>query len=248
VLFLVPLFLLTALIYSSAGMGGGTTYIALLSIAGLPPNVTSSTGLVLNVVVVAVGLLNFRRGGHLKLRGFWPLFVSSVPAAYLGGRVALPSHLYFPMLAILLVLLGILTVFRRQRADQEPVPITRTAFLGMFAIGAVLGLIAGVFGFGGGIVLAPILVQLDLADSKRAAALSTVFILVNSASGIMGRVIAGNFVTRNLLLLGIVVAAGGYFGSKLGATRLSRLAVQRIQGAVLTLAGLRLFLRTAFGF
>jgi hypothetical protein len=244
---LAPLFLLTAVIYSSVGLGGGTTYIALLSFAGLPPNVISSTGLVLNIVVVTIGLVNFKKAGFLNLKDFWPLVMISVPGAFIGGQITLTKDIYYFLLSVLLIVLAMFTIFIKKKVNPKSPPIDTFSFLSMFAIGFALGLISGTFGIGGGIILAPILLLTGLADSKQAAALATVFILLNSASGIFGRFVSGNFAVPNIIFLGVAVAVGAYFGSKFGVAKLSRLTIQRTQGAILLIAGLRILLVLSIG-
>lgn len=239
---LTSLFLITAVIYSSVGLGGGTTYIALLSFAGLPPNVISSTGLVLNIIVVTIGLVNFKRGGFLNLKNFWPLVAISVPGAFIGGQILLSNNIYYLLLSILLIALAILTIFRKKKVAPKSFPIGISSLLFMSAIGFTIGLVSGTFGIGGGIILAPVLLLMGLADSKQAAALATVFILLNSASGIFGRFVSGNFAVPNIIFLGVAVAVGAYFGSRFGVAKLSRLTIQRIQGAILLVAGLRIML------
>lgn len=237
---LFPLFVVTAVIYSSVGLGGGSTYIALLSFAELPPNVIASTGLTLNIIVVTIGFYHFRKAGFLDLRSSWPLIATSAPGAFIGGQISLHRNVYYLFLAIILIFIATVTLFKRRTVIEKPHLSSKVSFLSMFVIGLSLGLVSGIFGIGGGVILCPILILVGLADAKQAAAIATVFILVNSLSGIFGRALVGNYAVSNIIFLAIAVALGAFIGARLVVTRLSRFAVQRIQGAVLLIAGARL--------
>jgi hypothetical protein len=174
--------LLVAFLYSSVGHAGASGYIATMSLFSLAPGVIKPSALLLNILVASIGAWQFWRAGHFSWRLFWPFALLSIPAAFLGGYINLPTHIF--KAAVGLVLWFSAARFLLRPGDDavlhEP---SRPAAL---SVGAGLGLLSGLTGTGGGIFLTPLLLLMRWARTKTAAAVSALFILVNSASGLLG--------------------------------------------------------------
>lgn len=229
-IYLIPLFFLTALMYSMVGFGGGSTYLALLALCSVSYATMPKIALLCNLVVVSGGCYFFIKAGYFSPRKILPFIVSSLPAAYLGGRMPIDKTLFLWLLTLSLAVAGLRMliqesafVVRREVGWQE------TWLVGL-PIGAGLGFLSGLIGIGGGIFLAPILLLLGWAHAKEVAAAASVFILVNSAAGLLGQLTKlSDFSTLNLLLpLAAAVFLGGQIGSRLGSGRISKLALQRM--------------------
>ncbi len=231
--------LVIAFLYGSVGHAGASGYIAVMSLAGIAATTIRPVALVLNIFVAALGTWQFWRAGHFRWRLFWPFAVLSVPMAYVGGYLRVPNH-------ILQVCIGVVLLFSALRFFAKPgsddTPTQQPALWIALVAGAGLGFLSGLTGTGGGIFLTPLLLLLHWARTKEAAAVSALFILLNSAAGLLG-----NFANSPhlpgftwVLLAGAIV--GGYAGSFMGSRRFAPLVVKRLLAAVLTVAGLKLIL------
>jgi uncharacterized membrane protein YfcA len=232
-----------AVLYSSVGHAGASGYLAVLALAGLAPEAMKPTGLVLNLVVATVGAIQFTRAGHFSWRTFWPFAVASVPAAYLGGALKLPVDAYKAVVGVVLLLSAVRLMWTARRATAEQdaradahVP-PRAAAL---PIGAGLGFLSGLTGVGGGIFLSPLLLFLGWAGTKRTAAVSVWFILVNSAAGLLGHLASVQRVPPDVRVWAPCVLVGGLIGSTLGSRVLPGPWIRGLLAAVLVLAGLKL--------
>ncbi len=225
-----------AFLYASVGFGGATGYLAVMSLFDIPIRVMASTALILNLFVSSVSFYNYRRAGHFRAALLWPFLVTSVPAAFLGGYLRLHEQVYYILLyGVLTFVMVRMLFFSRPDDDARPLrPLKASA--GM-AVGAGIGLLSGMVGIGGGIFLSPLIILTRWGRTKQASAVAAVFIFVNSASGLIGRLLGGNFVldTLGLALLpaGILAAFGGAY---LGAHKLSGVGVRRLLGLVLLIA------------
>lgn len=215
-------FLVTALLYSTAGFGGGSTYNALLVLGGTDYRAIPVIALVCNILVVTLGSWRFARAGAVPWRRIWPLFVTSVPMAWLGGRIVVPKLVFIGLLAASLIVAGLAMLWRPPPDRDEPEP---AAGWREPLIGGALGLLAGITGIGGGIFLSPILHLLRWGRARAIAGSAAAFILVNSIAGIVGQLGKSDGFDRlaaldaNLLLFPAVVF-GGLLGSSIGSTRL----------------------------
>lgn len=222
-----------ALLYSSVGHAGASGYLAVMALAGLEPTVIKPTALVLNILVASIGTWQFWRAGHFSWRLFWPFAALAVPCAFLGGRLSLPAEAFRLLLGV--VLLASAARFLARPAETEnPRPPARPVALGT---GAGLGLLAGLTGTGGGIFLTPLLLMMRWARTKEAAAVSALFILVNSTAGLLGNLSATRSVPALALPLAVAAVAGGVAGSYCGSRRFPATAVRRLLAAVLLVAG-----------
>ncbi len=230
--------LAVAFLYSSVGHAGASGYIAVMSLLGLAPAVIKPTALVLNIIVASIAMVQFYRAGHFSWDLFWPFALLAIPAAFIGGYVHLPTHIFQIVVGIVLLFSAVRFLISSQPDEVAHPPARATSI----AIGAGLGLLSGLTGNGGGIFLTPLLLIKRWAKVKTAAAVSAAFILANSISGLLG-----NFTsTRNLpalaLPLGIAAILGGTAGSYLGSRRLPQTAIKRLLAVVLLIAGTKLIL------
>lgn len=224
------------LFYASVGFGGATGYLAVMSLFDLPPKLMASTALVLNLVVSSVAFLNYYAAGHFRLRLLWPFLVTSVPAAFVGGYLRLHDQVYFLLLYGVLTFVMVRMLFFSKPGDDLAPRKALSPPVGM-AVGAVIGLLSGMVGIGGGIFLSSLILLMRWGTSKEASAVAAVFIFINSASGLVGRVLGGNFLLNNLglalLPAGVLAALGGAY---LGARKFSGVTVRRLLGLVLLVA------------
>jgi uncharacterized membrane protein YfcA len=237
-----------AVVYASVGHAGATGYIALLSLVGLAPDVIRPTALVLNLVVSAIGTVQFVRAGHFRADLFFPLALTSVPAAVIGGGLALPTAVFEGGVGGVLAFSSVRIVRQVASAwasseslDEEPSePARRVSSAGLAAIGAGLGLASGLTGVGGGVFLTPMLLMLRVGGTRQVAAVSVVFILVNSVAGLAGWLAAGRSLVAIDPWVVAAAAAGGLAGSHAGAYRLPVRSLRLLMAVVLAVASVKL--------
>jgi len=232
------LILVAAVLYSSVGHGGASAYLAVMALFGVAPAVMRPTALVLNLFVAGIAAVQFARAGHFRWPLFWPFAVASVPMAYLGGRIVLPDATYRRVLGVILVFAAVRLAFRLAAPDDAP---PRKLLLPLaVAFGAVIGLVSGVTGVGGGIFLSPLLLAGRWADPKTTAASSAAFIWVNSLAGLLGR--PGSIAALPASTVAWIAAAvaGGLVGSTLGSRRWTSMTLRRLLAAVLIVAAAKL--------
>jgi uncharacterized membrane protein YfcA len=243
---LAALFLLTALLYGAAGFGGGSTYNALLVLAGADYRAVPVISLACNVLVVSVGSWRFARAGHVDWRRIWPLFVLSIPFAWIGGRLVVAEIVFVGLLAASLLVAGLLMLWQPLWEKEAPAAI-RSRWLEPVA-GGTLGFLAGVVGIGGGIFLAPLLYMLRWGTPKAIAGTSAVFILANSLSGLAGQLAKGSGGAGREALAAYwplfpAVLAGGLIGSTLGSGRLDPKYVRILTALLILYVAARLAMR-----
>jgi uncharacterized membrane protein YfcA len=242
---LAALFFLTALLYGAAGFGGGSTYNALLVLAGTDYRAVPVVALACNILVVTVGSWRFARSGHVDWRRIWPLFVLSIPFAWIGGRLVVAEMVFVGLLAASLLVAGLLMLWQPLWEKETPAAI-RSRWIEPVAGGA-LGFLAGVVGIGGGIFLAPLLYMLRWGPPKAIAGTSAVFILANSLSGLAGQLAksggAGGQALAAYWPLFPAVLAGGLIGSTLGSGRLDSKYVRILTALLILYVAARLAIR-----
>ena len=214
---LAILFLVTAILYSSVGFGGGSTYLALLLIWGTPYFVFPVIALSCNIIVVSGNCFNYIRAGNLNLKLLFPYLAGSIPLAYIGGSLPIEKKLFEILLFLVLAAAGTLLLFnfksyndRKESYLKIPVPIS-------IIIGGILGFISGVVGIGGGIFLSPILFLIRAGKPKHIVTTASLFILINSASGLIGQLTKNTLLLKeqNYWYLLVVVLIGGLIGNYL---------------------------------
>ena len=212
------LFFIIALVYSAVGFGGGSSYIAALALFDYPYESIPVIALICNVIVVSGGIYHFRNKGHFNWSLFWPFALSSIPMAFIGGRIPISRDFFLLLLGVCLFLIAVRLLFvNRGVKNYSEYKMPRTSLA--LVLGAVLGLIAGMVGIGGGIFLAPLLLYLRWGLPKQIAATAALFILLNSLSGLTGQLVKGTSMTDFLdywpLFLSVFI--GGQIGSRLGS-------------------------------
>jgi uncharacterized membrane protein YfcA len=227
-----------ALLYSSVGHAGASGYIAVLTLFGLGVEVIRPTALTLNILVAAIGFVQWWRGGYFVWSLFWPFALLSVPAAFLGGWLHVPAH----HLKILIGLVLWFSAWRLLYRKEDPPNIARPARPAAIASGAGIGFLSGLTGTGGGIFLTPLVLFCRWAKVKEVAAVSSLFILVNSSSGLAGYVKSGRELPDFAWPLAVVVAVGGFIGSRLGSRHLPVRGIAMLLAVVLAIAGAKLVL------
>ena len=228
-----------AVLYSMVGHAGASGYLAAMALYGVAPAVMKPTALTLNIVVATVGTIQFVRAGRFSWRLFWPFALGSVPFAFLGGSLALPITLYKRLLAGVL-LYAAYRLFGPSPADAaDPRPVRRPAAI---TAGAAIGFLSGLTGVGGGIFLSPLMLLMGWADARRTAAISVVFILANSAAGLLGHVSSVRSLPGEIGILASVALVGGALGSTLGSRRLPNPVLRRLLAVVLVVAATKLLL------
>jgi uncharacterized protein len=227
-----------ALLYSSVGHAGASGYIAVLTLFGLGVEVIRPTALTLNILVAAIGFVQWWRSGYFSWSLFWPFALLSVPAAFLGGWLPVPAH----YLKILLGLVLWFSAWRLLYRKEDPPDIARPSRATAVASGAGIGFLSGLTGTGGGIFLTPLMLFCRWAKVKEVAAVSSLFILLNSSSGLAGYVKSGRDLPDFAWPLAVVVAVGGFIGSRLGSRHLPARGIAVVLAVVLVMAGTKLVL------
>jgi uncharacterized membrane protein YfcA len=236
VLWICLAILAVAFLYSSVGHAGASGYIAVMTLFGLAPSVIKPAALVLNILVATLTSWQFWRAGYFSWRLFWPFAVLSAPFAFLGGYINLPTHA-FKILVGLVLLFSSARFIIQSGPDQEPKEPSKPIAV---SVGAGLGLLSGLTGTGGGIFLTPLLIFMRWAKTKTASAVSALFILVNSISGLLGNVSSTRQLPLFALPLLAAAAAGGAVGSYLGSRRFSHTFIKKLLAIVLAIAGFKL--------
>ena len=232
--------LVAAFMYASVGHGGASAYLAALALAGVAPAEMRPIALVLNILVSAIGTYKFWRAGHFSWRLFWPFAVVSIPLAYVGGAIELPSHLYKMLVGAVLVYAG-WQLWLSARLGAEMRPVREPPLPWAMSIGAGLGLLSGLTGVGGGIFLSPILLLLGWAGTKQTSAVAAAFILVNSIAGISAIFTARSAALPSYVwVLSTVVMLGGWLGAEYGSRRFANPVIRRLLGIVLAAAGAKM--------
>jgi len=238
---LLALFIfVAALLYSSVGHAGASGYLAAMALFGLAPEVMKPTALVLNLIVATVGTTRYARAGCFAWNVFWPFAVLSVPLAFVGGWMSLPVQAYKMVLGVVLLFAAWRLAFKQSThapAGQKPIPLPPALLLG-----AAIGWLSGLTGVGGGIFLSPLLLFLGWADVRKTAGVSVAFILVNSASGLLGHVAGVTNVPHSIVWWAPAALVGGLIGSELGSRRLAPMTMRRLLAVVLVVAGVKMLL------
>lgn len=227
---------IVAFLYSSVGHAGASGYIAVMTLLGLAPATIRPTALLLNILVALIGSIQFRRAGYFRWQLFWPFALLAVPAAYLGGYLQLP-------VAVLRTLIGLVLLFSAGRLffrRSDPPDIQSPSLPAAIGLGGAIGLLSGLTGTGGGIFLTPILLFLRWARIREAAAVSALFILLNSIAGLAGYFVANRSIPSLGLELAGAAIIGGAAGSHFGSQRFPVRTISLILAIVLLIAGMKL--------
>lgn len=231
-----------AFLYASVGHGGASGYLALMAIFSIAPEVMKPTALLLNLFVSLTAFIQFYRGGHFKWKIFLPFAIASVPMAFVGGLITIDPFIYKKILGLLLLVpIARFLFFQAYRATEPKKPNT---VLSLF-LGAAIGFLSGLIGIGGGILLSPVLLLMKWTDMKQTAAISALFIFVNSLSGLGGQFAKGIHFTPNMYIYVAIAFAGGILGAYFGALRFRHIVLQYLLSAVLMVAAYKLLFTAA---
>ncbi|MGN6569560.1 MAG: sulfite exporter TauE/SafE family protein [Flavipsychrobacter sp.] len=237
---LILFFLIIAFVYASVGFGGGSSYLAILALYALPFQEIRLTALLCNIIVVTGGVIVYVRKGQVNWRKILPLALVSIPMAYVGARMKLSQDMFFIILGISLLIASILLWLKTRQNNDIAVKERRYDIVKDALLGGAIGFLSGMVGIGGGIFLSPLLNLMKWDTPKKIAATASVFILVNSISGIAGQLSRLPEIINytRIGLLCIAVFIGGQIGSNMGAVKFNQLAVRRITALLVFVAGI----------
>ncbi len=227
-----------ALLYSSVGHGGASGYLAVMALFAISPDTTKPTALILNLFVAMIAFVQFYRAGNFDWKVFLPFAIGSIPLAFIGGMIHLPTAIYKIVLGVALIIAAIRLAINLKSDDDVKTP---KIWVCLF-IGAILGFISGLIGIGGGIFLTPILLLMNWSETKKAAGISALFIWVNSVSGLLGNWLSGKDSQLanlpNIVWFWILAAIiGGVIGATIGSYRFNSLTLRRVLAFGLLIAG-----------
>ena len=225
---------LGAVLYTSVGHAGASAYIAIMTLFDLPPLVIKPTALTLNIFVSSYTSFRFIRSNYFKKSLFVYLIIGSIPAAFIGGHINLPGHIYKPIIGILLLISGTRFLIQALQIDQ---PHRSFNVVKAVTIGSVIGLLSGITGTGGGIFLSPLIIWLGWVSVKQASGTVAAFIFVNSIAGLLGNFQSTRSLPSELPIFLIAVLLGAFIGTRFGISKFSSTAIKRALGFVLLIAG-----------
>ena len=220
------LFFVTAILYASVGFGGGSTYLALLLISGVPYFIFPVIALSCNIIVVSGNCFNYIRAGNLNPRLLIPYLIGSIPLAFVGGSLPIEKWLFEILLFLVLTIAGILLLLNFRSYDDKEERYRKVPIIISILIGGILGFISGVVGIGGGIFLSPILFLIKAGRPKHIVTTASLFILINSLLGIIGQltknVVISEIPNYWFLLLAVLIGGqvGNFLNLKIFSTRI----------------------------
>ena len=224
--------------YSSVGHGGASGYLALMALFSFAPETMKPTALLLNLFVAGIAFFYYYKEGYFNRKLFISFAITSIPLAFLGGTIEVDATVYKKILALLLVfaILKLLNVFGKEVEIIKKVKLWQG-----LVVGGVIGFFSGLIGIGGGIILTPIILLLHWGKMKEAAAVSALFIWVNSASGLIGQWSTGVSLSGESLMLVAIALFGGFLGAYFGSKKFNNQRLNYILAVVLVIASVKLF-------
>ena len=233
--------LVMATLYSTVGHGGGSGYLAVLALAAIAPDQMRPTALLLNILVASVATWKFGLTNTFRKHLFIPLILSSIPAAFIGGGIELPSAIYKPIVGVVLLFAATRIFVPIAGSEETKEPNKSTLIIA----GLCIGFFSGVIGIGGGVFLSPLILLLGWTTAKQTAAISAPFILINSVAGLGGMASVQGGLPVNFSFvapLGIAVLIGGFVGASIGSKKLGHQGLRATLGLVLLVASAKMFL------
>ena len=242
---LAILFLFSATLYSSVGFGGGSTYLALLLIWGIPYFIFPIVALSCNIIVVSGNCFNYIRAGNLNLKLLLPYLIGSIPLSYIGGSLPIEKKLFEILLFLVLATAGTLLLFNFKSYDDKEENYKKIPSIIPVVIGGILGFVSGVVGIGGGIFLSPILFLLRAGRPKHIVTSASLFILINSISGIIGQLSKNTVLSeiQNYWYLLVAVLIGGQIGNFLNLKIFSTRALALVTAFLVLFVAFRMLIR-----
>ena len=237
---LCPLFAAVAAAYSAVGLGGGTGYVAVMVLAGVPVANIPSTALLLNLGVTGTSLLRYGLAGRVNARILVPFLAPAIPAAFLGGFCRTPHRIFFAVLAAALLVSAAATFRSARQTDRGLCQARLSTRLAVgIPCGAIIGFISGLVGIGGGVFAGPLILSLRWAGAKEVAAMNALLVFVLSAVALVGHGIQGSVSPSLVIPFAVATLAGGLLGAHVSERRLSPAALQRILAVIILVAGLK---------
>ena len=242
---IIIFFLVIAFVYASVGFGGGSSYLAILSLYNLPIPEMKLTALICNIIVVTGGTIIYIRSKQVDWKKVLPLVVVSVPLAYVGAKMKLSQDTFFIILGCSLMLAAFLLWIRYRYVSEEEAITHKANYVKDGSLGGAIGFLSGIVSIGGGIFLSPVLNLMKWDTPKKIAATASLFILVNSISGIAGQLstLKSSVDYTRIGLLCAAVFIGGQIGSRLGAVKFNQLVVRRVTAVVVFAAGAEVLIK-----
>ncbi len=229
-------FFVIAFLYAAVGHGGASGYLALMAIFNFNTSVIKPTALILNLLVSCIAFISFYKAKHFKSSLLWPLIATSIPFAYIGSIMPISEGLYKKILAVvLLIAVARMLFINKTNASQHP-----PKWYWLSLAGALIGIISGMIGMGGGILLSPLLLLMGWSNQQQTAALSAIFIFLNSAAGMFGQLRNGFELDQSTYAIIIFVLLGGWFGAYIGSKKLHSNQLKFILASVLVVAATKL--------
>jgi uncharacterized membrane protein YfcA len=229
---------IVSFLYSSVGHGGASGYLALMALFSFAPETMKPTALLLNLFVAGISFYYYYKEGFFNKKLFISFAMTSIPLAFLGGTIDIDASIYKKILAVLLVfaILKMLNVFGKESDKVKQVKLWQG-----LVVGGIIGFFSGLIGIGGGIILTPVILLLHWGKMKEAAAVSALFIWVNSASGLIGQLTMGIRLSKETFVLVGIALIGGVLGGYLGSKKINNQNLRYILAFVLVIACFKLF-------
>tara|TARA_B110000881_G_C18578689_1_gene520264 strand:- start:22 stop:759 length:738 start_codon:yes stop_codon:yes gene_type:complete len=229
---------IVSLLYSSVGHGGASGYLALMVIFSFPSEIMKSTALLLNLFVAGIAFYQYYNAGHFNKKLFIYFAIGSIPAAFFGGKMDINPDLYRQILGVLLIF----AIVRMLWKSHQETRIFNPYLIITIPFGVAIGFFSGLIGIGGGIILTPLILLFRWGTMKEAAAVSSLFIWVNSASALFGQFNLGiNFSSSSMMMV-LIAFLGGLIGSYYGSKKWESIVLEYLLVVVLTIASIKLFL------
>lgn len=229
-------FFVIAFLYATVGHGGASGYLALMALFNFNAVVIKPTALILNLLVSCIAFVSFYKAKHFKSTMLWPLVLTSIPLAYIGSIVPVSEGVYKKILAIVLLIAVVRMLFLNKVNSATHAP----KWYWLSLAGAIIGLISGMVGMGGGILLSPLLLLMGWSNQQQTAALSAIFIFLNSAAGMLGQLKQGFSLDQSTYTIIVFVLVGGWFGAYFGSKKFQSNQLKFILATVLIVAATKL--------
>lgn len=228
-----------AFMYAAVGHGGASGYLALMALFSFAPDTMKPTALLLNLFVAAISFVHYAKSGYFNKKLFLSFAIASIPLAFVGGLIEVDASIYKKVLAILLIfaILKMLNVFGKESDTIKDVKVWQG-----LSIGGIIGFFSGLIGIGGGIILSPVILLMKWGKMKEAAAVSALFIWVNSAAAMGGQLSIGVKIDAQAFLLVAIAVIGGFLGGYLGSKKFNNQGLRYMLAFVLLIACVKLFL------
>lgn len=236
--FFLMLLPIVAFMYAAVGHGGASGYLALMALFGFAPETMKPTALLLNLFVAGISFFHYAKTGHFNKKLFFSFAITSIPLAFLGGMIEMDASIYKKILGVLLIfaVLRMLNVFGKESNETKEIKMWQG-----LSVGGSIGFFSGLIGIGGGIILSPVIILMKWGNMKEAAAVSALFIWVNSAAGLGGQLSSGIKIDAQALILVGIAVAGGFLGGYLGSKKFDNKVLRYLLAFVLLSACIKLF-------